>query len=125
MSRQKLLRFAPLLFLTPLLAIAQECRMSKTNCALISEKYPFVFIAVTAEVHSQSQTVGEGRLVTPDDSKTQNDGSHERRATIGYDCGTPLFPMTKFPARLEKPHVLKISVRQLGSDKHHEVTCKF
>ncbi|SRR5216683_2585006 len=117
-------RFCLLFLLAPVFGFGQ-CQMSKTNCALISEKYPFVFIAVTAEVHSQTQTVGEGRLVTPDDSKMQNDGSHERRATIGYDCGTPLFPMSKFAARLEKPHVLKISVRQLGSDKHHEVTCKF
>lgn len=123
--KRKLLSFGKLfLALIPTVALAQ-CEMSKTNCALISEKYPFVFIAVTAEVHSQRQTVGEGRLVTPDSTKTQTDGSHEKRQTINYDCETPLFPMSKYAARLDKPRHLRISVRELGSEKQREVTCKF
>src|SRR5712691_8574264 len=116
------------LLLTSPFAFGQDCHMAPRNCALVSEKYPSVFVFESVQSYSNNNnvTVGQGVLITQDESRTQKDGSHERREKIGkVVCEAYFEPMHTFAARLKKPHQLGVQRRKLGSDSTHEVSCKF
>jgi hypothetical protein len=87
-------------------------------------KYPLV-LKVTAAHRFVRQsgitTSGAGLLSSnADPNSTPQD--------IIIECDTGVYSRAGYniyPARIDKPHQLKIAVRELGSDKMNEFTCKY
>jgi hypothetical protein len=67
-------------------------------------------------------TTGVGLLASNADP---NQGAPQR---INFECDAGVFSragMNSYPARMHKPFHIKIAVRELGTDKVREATCKY
>jgi cyanophycinase len=88
------------------------------------DKYPLL-LTVTAARRLNS---GYGTTTSGAGVLTSTLDSTQPAQNIVIECDTGVFSRAganKYPARLEKPHRLKIAAREIGSDKVHESTCKF
>jgi hypothetical protein len=89
-----------------------------------ASKYPLV-LTVTSAAHrthkGATTTSGSGVLTSKDDpSKPPENISFQCDTAVSSHAGTNVYM-----ARVHKPYQLKIAVREIGSDKMKEFTCKY
>jgi len=86
--------------------------------------YPLILTVTSAQRYTGqwgTKTSGAGLLSPKDDPNAAPEH-------IIIECDTGVFSRAGnnvYPARISKPHQLKIAAREIGSDKVHEATCKF
>ncbi len=86
--------------------------------------YPLTLTVTSAQRYTGqwgTKTSGAGLLSSKDDPNA----APER---IIIECDSGVFSRAGnnvYPARISKPHQLKIAAREIGSDKIHESTCKY
>lgn len=86
--------------------------------------YPFTLTVTSAQRYTGqwgTKTSGAGLLSSKDDPNAVPEH-------IIIECDTGVFSRpgnNVYPARISKPHQLKIAAREIGSDKVHESTCKY
>jgi cyanophycinase len=86
--------------------------------------YPLTLTVTSAQRFAGqwgTKTSGAGLLASKDDPNA----APER---IIIECDTGVFSRAGnnvYPARISKPHQLKIAAREIGSEKVHESTCKY
>ncbi len=86
--------------------------------------YPLILTVTSAERHAGqwgTKTSGAGLLSPKDDPNAVPEH-------VIIECDTGVFSRAGnnvYPARISKPHQLKIAAREIGSDKIHESTCKY
>ncbi len=96
---------------------------SRVNTAEDS-RYPLILKVTAARRfvgQSGTKTSGAGLLTSKADSKSTPQD-------IIIECDTGIYSRAGYniyPARIDHPHQLKIVVRELGSDKMDEFTCKY
>jgi cyanophycinase len=86
--------------------------------------YPLTLTVTSAQRFTGqggTKTSGAGLLASKDDPNAAPEH-------IIIECDTGVFSRAGnniYPARISKPHQLKIAAREIGSDKVHESTCKY
>jgi cyanophycinase len=93
----------------------------KTRSVQPQDDLPFVLTVNSASrrtTRSGTTTVGQGVLQSRTGSESQK---------INYECGVSLYSVgkTKYPARPDGPHQIRIRAREVNTDKLLEYTCKF
>jgi cyanophycinase len=86
-----------------------------------ASKYPLTLTVTIANRNTNrwgTTTSGAGLLAS-------NDDPNKAAQRINIDCDTGLYSQGRYPARVNKPHQLKVEAREIGSDKVHESTCKY
>jgi hypothetical protein len=89
-----------------------------------ASKYPLVLTVTSASRRTHkgaTTTMGAGVLTSKDDPTKPPEN-------ISFQCDTGVYSHAGkniYPARLHKPYQLRIAVREIGSEKIKEFTCKY
>lgn len=89
-----------------------------------TSKYPLVLTVTNAARRTHkgtTTTTGTGVLTSKDDPSRPPEN-------ISFQCDTGVYShagKNVYMARVHKPYQLKITVREIGSDKMKEFTCKY